>query len=78
LGKKRPPYDDLAPLVRRVLTAFGPERLMWASDCPFQVEGGHSYRDSIDLVRERLEFLTANDRRWLLAKTAERVFFGPG
>jgi hypothetical protein len=48
---------------------------MWASDCPFQVENGHTYRDSIELVRSRLDFLTASDRDWLLKGTAERVFF---
>jgi predicted TIM-barrel fold metal-dependent hydrolase len=75
LGKKSPPYDDLAPLIRRVYEAYGPQRLMWASDCPFQVDPGHSYAESIDLVRERLEFLTDDDRQWLLRKTAEKVFF---
>ncbi len=75
LGRKKPPYTDLGPMIRRLLDAFGPERLMWASDCPFQVNPGHTYRDSIDLVRERLEFLSAGDKRWILEKTAERVFF---
>lgn len=75
LGQKRPPYDDLAPMIRRVLDAFGPERLMWASDCPFQVDPGHTYRASIDLVRERLDFLSDSDRQHLLRNTAERLFF---
>lgn len=75
LGKKQAPYLDLGPMIRRVLDAFGPERLMWASDGPFQVLGGHTYKDSIDLVRRRLNFLTDDDRDWLLRKTAERVFF---
>lgn len=74
LGRKQPPYDDLAPLIRRAYDAFGPERLMWASDCPFQVVD-HAYRDSISLVRDRLDFLSAADKDWLLRKTAERVFF---
>ncbi len=74
LGRKQPPYDDLAPLIRRVYDAFGPERLMWASDCPFQVVD-HTYRDSISLVRDRLDFLSAEDKDWILRKTAERVFF---
>ena len=63
LGRKKPPYTDLGPMIRRLLDAFGPERLMWASDCPFQVDPGHTYRDSIDLVRERLDFLSAGDKR---------------
>ena len=75
LGKKEAPYLDLAPMFRRLLDAFGPERLMWASDCPFQVLDGHTYRDSIDLVRQRLDFLSDSDHRWLLRKTAQRVFF---
>jgi hypothetical protein len=48
---------------------------MWASDSPFQVIGGHGYRDSIELVRQRLDFLTPSDRDWLLRRTAEQTFF---
>ncbi len=51
LGKKQAPYTDLAPLIQRVVEAFGPRRCMWESDCPFQVQNKHTYRDSIDLVR---------------------------
>ncbi len=75
LGKKASPYTDLAPMIRRLVEAFSPQRLMWATDCPYQVEGGHTYFDSIELVRRRLSFLSANDRAFLLGKTAERVFF---
>ena len=75
LGKKQPPYLDLVPMIRRLLDAFGPERLMWATDCPFQVQGGQTYEDSISLVRDRLDFLSEGDREWILRKTAERVFF---
>ena len=74
LGKKKAPYLDLGPMIRRVLAAFGPKRLMWASDSPFQVQPPHTYKGSIDLIR-RLDFLTDDDRAWLLRKTAERVFF---
>jgi predicted TIM-barrel fold metal-dependent hydrolase len=75
LGAKRPPYHDLAPMIQRLLKEFGPERLMWASDCPFQVQGDHSYRASIDLIRAGLGFLSDRDRQWLLRGTAEKVFF---
>jgi predicted TIM-barrel fold metal-dependent hydrolase len=76
LGKKQPPYDDLAPLIRRVLDAFGVERCMWASDSPYQVVPPHTYAASIALVRDRLSGLSAGDKQWLLTKTAERVYFG--
>jgi predicted TIM-barrel fold metal-dependent hydrolase len=75
LGKKKPPYTDLVPMIRRVFDAFGPERLMWASDSPYQLSGENSYEDSIGLVRDRIDFLSAGDREWILRKTAERVFF---
>ena len=75
LGKKQAPYLDLGPMIRRLLDAYGRQRLMWATDCPYQVQNRHTYRDSIELVRGRLDFLTDDDRTWLLRKTAERVFF---
>jgi predicted TIM-barrel fold metal-dependent hydrolase len=74
LGKKKPPYDDLAPLIKRAVAAFGAHRCMWESDCPFQVQGEHTYQASVDLVR-RLDFLSDEDREWLLRKTAEHFFF---
>jgi predicted TIM-barrel fold metal-dependent hydrolase len=75
LGKKRPPYLDLAPMIRRLRDAFGAERLMWASDCPFQAQDGHTYAASISLIRDRLDFLTADDKAWMLHKTAHSVYW---
>jgi predicted TIM-barrel fold metal-dependent hydrolase len=75
LGKKQAPYLDLAPMIRRVLDAFGPERLMWATDSPWQVMGGHTYKDSLDLIRVRIDYLTNHDREWMLRKTAQQMFF---
>jgi predicted TIM-barrel fold metal-dependent hydrolase len=75
LGKKTPPYDDLAPLIKKVVRAFGARRCMWESDCPFQVQGEHTYQASVDLVRRRLDFLSDDDKEWLLRKTAEDFFF---
>lgn len=75
LGKKQPPYTDLGPMIQRLRNAYGAQRLMWASDCPYQVDPGHNYADSIALIRDRLDFLTPDDRTWMLGKTAEKVFF---
>jgi len=75
LGRRERPYLDLAPMIRRVVGAFGAQRLLWASDSPFQVVPPHSYAASIALVRNGLDFLTAADRAWLLRKTAQRLFF---
>jgi predicted TIM-barrel fold metal-dependent hydrolase len=75
LGRKQAPYADLEPLIRRTFEAFGPRRLMWGSDSPFQVENGHRYEPSIALIRETLPFLSAEDRDWILGRTAASLFF---
>ena len=57
LGAKTPPYHDLQDLIKRVVDAFGPERLMWASDAPYQVQNEHTYAASVALMQEGLDFL---------------------
>ena len=47
---------------------------MWESDCPFQVDD-HRYVDSVALIRDRLDFLSNEDKDWLLRKTAEGLLF---
>ena len=74
LGEKKPPHLDLAPLIRRLYDSFGPRRLMWASDCPFQIES-ETYGDSVSLIARRLEFLSAEDKEWILRRTPEETFF---
>jgi predicted TIM-barrel fold metal-dependent hydrolase len=75
LGKKAAPYEDLAPMIRRLRDAYGAGRLMWATDCPYQVQKGHTYAESIALVRDRLDFLSAEDKASMLRGTAEKVFY---
>lgn len=76
LGHKHPPHTELIPMIRALLRAYGAERLMWASDSPYQIQPPNTYVDSLALIRERMPGLTAADREWLLRKTAEKVFFG--
>lgn len=76
LGKKQPPYTDIGPTIEKLLAAYGRERLMWASDGPYQMQPPHSYKASVDLIRSGLPFLSDADKTWILRKTAERVFFG--
>jgi predicted TIM-barrel fold metal-dependent hydrolase len=75
LGQKKPPHTELIPMIRRLYEAFGAQRLMWASDSPYQIQGENNYKASISLVRDKLDFVSADERQWLLRKTAERVFF---
>lgn len=75
LGNRTPPYDDMLPFIKELLKAYGPERLMWGSDCPYQLAPGHIYKASIAVIRDRLDGVSEADREWLMRKTAERVFF---
>lgn len=75
LGEKKPPYDDLVPMIRRLHETFGAERLMWASDSPYQIDGDNTYAASIALIRDRIDFVSKEERDWLLRKTAEKVYF---
>lgn len=75
VGAMQPPHDELIPLIRRLYDAFGPDRLMWASDCPYQLVPPNTYADSIALVRDRIDFLSDADKDWLLRRTAHEVFF---
>ena len=75
LGKKQPPHTELLPMIKRLLEAFGANRLMWASDCPYQLDGKNTYRDSISLIRDRIDFVTEEERKRLLQTTALETFF---
>ena len=53
---------------KSVVKAFGAKRCMWESDCPFQVGPGTRTRTASISSCKRLDFLTADDRDWLLAR----------
>ncbi len=57
-----------AEFFRRLIGGFGPERLMWGSNFPASNE--LSYRGFVELAREQLAFLTADEQRWLFSDTA--------
>ena len=75
LGAKKPPYTDLVPMIGRLVKEYGADRLMWASDCPYQVQGDHTYQASVDLIAKHLADLSESQRMALLKDTAAKVFF---
>ena len=58
LGKKRPPYRDMLPLIRRLVDAFGPDRCMWESDAPLQTRNGHTFEAAVAVIRDHADFLS--------------------
>lgn len=75
LSKAGAPYDDLQDLIKKVIDAYGPERLMWASDAPYQVQPPHEYAPSLALIEQGLG-LSADEKDHILRRTAEKLFFG--
>jgi len=73
LSKQDFPWRDGHDQVKRVYDAFGPERVMWASDWPVSLARA-SYAQTIAAFRDEMSFFNADDRRWLFGGTARRVW----
>lgn len=63
----------LRPYVDHLLTAFGPDRMLWGSDWPV-VNVGIGLPEWIDLTGELLSGLTEGERAAIAAGTARRVY----
>jgi predicted TIM-barrel fold metal-dependent hydrolase len=60
---KQPPFRDVWPFLRRLYDRFGPRRLVWAN--------------FLELTVMKELFFTAEDKEWLLGKTAKRLYRFP-
>jgi len=68
------PFEAVRPHLRRAISAFGVERLMWASDAT--VMPHYTWADLLNYVRLDPEF-SADEKAWLLGRTARKVFSWP-
>ena len=59
------PYRDVHPHIRRVHDSYGPRRMFWGSDFT-RLRG--TYADCLRLFRDEMDFLSAEDREWILGK----------
>jgi len=73
LSKQPYPWLDAQEHVKRLHHAFGPRRLMWATDWPI-VENTSTYARALGVVRDDMKFLNSDDLGWMLSKTIERVW----
>jgi predicted TIM-barrel fold metal-dependent hydrolase len=74
LSKQPYPWLDAQEHVKRLHAAFGPERLMWATDWPIIEGSSATYSQALTVVRDDMKFLNAEDKRWMLSRTIERVW----
>jgi predicted TIM-barrel fold metal-dependent hydrolase len=68
------PHRDIQPYLRRIYDAFGPRRLFWGSDIT-RLKG--SYADCLRLFQEGLDFLSAEDREWILGRALAEALNWP-
>jgi predicted TIM-barrel fold metal-dependent hydrolase len=59
------PFPTLHPLVKRVVDAFGPQRVFWGTDfshlpCP--------YKEAVTLFTDELKFLSMKDKEWIMGR----------
>jgi len=74
LGASTYPYEPLRPLLRRAITAFGANRLMWASD--YTVIPDHTWADMMFYLRDDPE-LDLAEKEWILGRTARSALKWP-
>jgi L-fuconolactonase len=74
LSRQAYPWNDTHEHIKRLHAAFGPQRLMWATDWPIIENAKATYAQALTLVRDDLPFLNAEDKSWMLSKTIERVW----
>lgn len=68
------PFEAVRPHLRRAITAFGVDRLMWASDST--VMPHYAWSDLLGYLRLNPE-LSDEEKAWLLGRTARKVFSWP-
>jgi len=69
------PYNDLIPILLRILEAYGRERVMWASDHT-QSKNHHSWAESLYYLRDSNELSTL-DKEWLLGRSVRTILNWP-
>jgi len=70
---KRYPYEEVTPFIKRALECFGAQRIMWGSDFP-RVCSVETCEMTLELPLRGWSFLSAEEREWILGKTASTLF----
>jgi hypothetical protein len=76
LGKKQYPYTDLSQLIQALYDAYGPQRLMCASDSPFQVQPRIRTRARSSWCETACIFCRrtiANGKTWLTSDVGQTI-----
>jgi predicted TIM-barrel fold metal-dependent hydrolase len=61
------PFRDMASHIRRVIDAYGPQRCYWGTDLTKAI-ATIPYRDHVRYFTEALEFLSEDDKDWIMGR----------
>jgi predicted TIM-barrel fold metal-dependent hydrolase len=61
------PFGDVAPYVKRVFEAFGPQRCYWGTDMTNSFAKA-TYRQRVTHFTETLDFLSEQDKDWVMGR----------
>ncbi len=62
-SREQMPYRDMWPYLQRVYDRFGPQRMIYANFYELLI------------IKDLIPFFTAEDKEWILGKTAMKVYF---
>jgi predicted TIM-barrel fold metal-dependent hydrolase len=65
------PFADLAPYLRRIYDVYGPKRMLWGADLSRLTS---TYKECLDHFRYGLNFLSADDKEWILGRSLAQTF----
>lgn len=70
----KPPYEQLVPVVKSLVEAFGPQRLYYGSNYPV-MKDEVVYGQEIALLQTGRLGVPIDDIEWVMAKTADQLWF---
>ena len=68
------PFRDVQPYLKRIYEAFGARRMLWGADYT-RLLG--TYAQCLALFRDEMDFLSADDKEWVLGRTAAEALGWP-
>ena len=66
------PHQDVHPYIKAVFEAFGPQRMLGCTGFPENPQRGEAV--GFRVIEEGLDFLSAEDKSWLLGRTADALY----
>jgi len=73
-SNERFPFIDVQPFVKRIFDTYGPKRMLWGADLTRLT---CSYSECLEQFRSGLDFLSSQDREWILGKALAQALNWP-